>query len=124
MFISASITGRANELLTQTLLGVPLRMSRLHAVSTGAADVATWLMIGWAGAGDRGGGETTRRVFRDEPVEGPVAALGVLQFATAVVAVFVPVGAGSYLLTTVTWTLGQRVAIRRVQRRDKELALP
>ncbi|MDT0179536.1 hypothetical protein Q9S36_04840 [Microbacterium sp. ARD31] len=44
----------------------------------------------------------------------PVGVLGALQFATAVVAVFVPLAAGVYLLTTVTWTLGQRVVLRRV----------
>lgn len=60
-------------------------------------------------------GEITRRAFRVEPVEGmPVGVLGALQFATAVVAVFVPLAAGVYLLTTVTWTLGQRVVLRRV----------
>jgi len=40
--------------------------------------------------------------------------LGLLQFSTAVVAVFVPLAAGLYLLTTVAWTLGQRLILRRV----------
>jgi YidC/Oxa1 family membrane protein insertase len=37
----------------------------------------------------------------------------VLQFATAVVALFVPLAAGLYLFVTVTWTLAQRLVLRR-----------
>ena len=40
--------------------------------------------------------------------------LGALQFVTAVVAVFVPLAAEIYLLRTLTWTLGQRLVLRRV----------
>ena len=40
-------------------------------------------------------------------------ALGLLQFITAVIAVFVPLAAALYLLVTVAWTLGQRVVLRR-----------
>ena len=40
--------------------------------------------------------------------------LGLLQFVTAVVAVFVPLAAAIYLLVTVTWTLGQRLVLRRL----------
>lgn len=39
--------------------------------------------------------------------------LGVLQFVTAVIAIFVPLAAGLYLVVTVAWTLGQRVVLRR-----------
>jgi YidC/Oxa1 family membrane protein insertase len=71
-------------------------------------------------------GEVTRRVFRlqvpspaDAPTASPLAQpaaqrlLGVLQFITAVIAVFVPLAAALYLLVTVAWTLGQRVVLRR-----------
>lgn len=118
VFIHASIAGNANELLSQTLLGVPLGTSLLHAVSTGTADPATWLVIGCLVLAIAAVGEITRRAFRVEPVEGmpgvPVAMLGALQFMTAVVAMFVPLAAGIYLLTTVTWTHGQRLVLRRV----------
>ncbi|GAB2695864.1 YidC/Oxa1 family membrane protein insertase [Microbacterium marinum] len=115
VFLHASIAGHANELLSQTLLGVPLGTSLLHAVSTGTADVVTWLVIGCLVLVIAAVGEITRRAFRIESAEGmPVGVLGALQFATAVVAVFVPLAAGVYLLTTVTWTLGQRVVLRRV----------
>ncbi|HCJ48123.1 MAG TPA: preprotein translocase YidC [Microbacterium sp.] len=115
MFIHPSLAGHANELLSQTLLGVPLGTSLLHAVSTGTADLATWLVIGCLVLTIAAVGEITRRVFRVEPVDGmPVGVLGALQFATAVVAAFVPLAAGIYLLTTVTWTLGQRLILRRI----------
>ena len=39
--------------------------------------------------------------------------IGLLQFITAVVAIFVPLAAALYLLVTVAWTLGQRVVLRR-----------
>jgi YidC/Oxa1 family membrane protein insertase len=42
-----------------------------------------------------------------------VRALGFLQYVTAVIALFVPLAAGVYLATTVIWTLGQRVLLRR-----------
>ncbi|WP_338014699.1 YidC/Oxa1 family membrane protein insertase [Agromyces mariniharenae] len=40
-------------------------------------------------------------------------ALGLLQFITAVIAVFVPLAAALYLFVTVAWTLGQRAVLRR-----------
>jgi len=75
-------------------------------------------------------GEVTRRVFRPQAA-GSAAAdpgasaallgspmalrmLGLLQFVTAVIAVFVPLAAALYLLVTVSWTLVQRVLLRRV----------
>ncbi|MFJ6680108.1 YidC/Oxa1 family membrane protein insertase [Microbacterium sp. NPDC091382] len=117
VFIHASIAGHANELLSQTLLGVPLGTSLLHAVTTGTADLATWLVIGCLVLAIAVVGEITRRAFRVEPVGGvPVGLLGALQFATAVVAVFLPLAAGIHLLTTVTWTLGQRLVLRRLYR--------
>lgn len=70
-----------------------------------------------------GVGEVTRRAFRvtlpvadaDSPIpQIPVGLLGMLQLATAVVAAFVPLAAGLYLLVTVTWTLVQRIVLRRV----------
>ena len=44
----------------------------------------------------------------------PAGLLGALQFMTAVAAVFVPLAAGIYLLTTAAWTLGQRLVLRRI----------
>ena len=39
--------------------------------------------------------------------------MGLLQYATAVVLLFVPLAAALYLTVTVTWTLVQRLVLRR-----------
>ncbi|WP_248172385.1 MULTISPECIES: hypothetical protein [unclassified Microbacterium] len=122
MFIHPNLAGHTNELLSQTPLGVPLGVplgtSLLHAVTTGTAGLATGLVIGCLVLAIAAVGEITRRAFRITPVEGmpgvPVAMLRAMQFITAVVALFVPLAAGIYRLTTVTWTLGQRLVRRRV----------
>lgn len=65
--------------------------------------------------------EVTRRVLRPLPTgspstpggEGMLRLVGVLQFGTAVAAVFVPLAAALYLLVTVAWTLAQRLILRR-----------
>jgi len=44
---------------------------------------------------------------------GLMRALGFLPYLTAVIALFVPLAAGLYLATTVVWTLGQRMLLRR-----------
>ncbi|MGW4929925.1 YidC/Oxa1 family membrane protein insertase [Agromyces sp. NPDC004153] len=66
-----------------------------------------------------GGSDTaSRNASVSEPLAalssaGMQRALGLLQFITAVIAVFVPLAAALYLLVTVAWTLGQRVVLRR-----------
>lgn len=123
VFLQASLAGHANELLAQTLFDVPLGMTLARAAATGSADIATWVVIGCLVVAIAAIGEVTRRLFRPPVVEDPeisgvprppAGLLGVLQFATAIVAIFVPLAAGLYLLTTVTWTLGQRLILRRV----------
>lgn len=65
--------------------------------------------------------QITRRVLHPLPTgspstpggEGMLRLVGVLQFGTAVAAVFVPLAAALYLLVTVSWTLAQRLILRR-----------
>lgn len=90
-------------------------------MSSGAANLATWLVIGGLIVAIALVGELTRRLFRPPAAEPaaaapqiPPALLGMLQFATAVVAAVVPLAAGIYLLVTVAWTLGQRLVLRRI----------
>ena len=115
VFLHATIGGHANPLLAHELLGIPLGSNALHAVAggdPGAIAVFGVLVLLIALVA-----EVTRRVFR--PVaspEGPGSSLarhvGFLQYVTAAVAVFVPLAAGVYLLTTTTWTLAQRRVLR------------
>lgn len=119
LFLHPTIAGHPNALLTETVSGVPLGSSLIGALST--QDAASALVCGVVVAVIALAGEATRRAFRvTTPVGGtgmPAAAvgmLGALQFVTAVAAVFVPLAAGLYLAVTVTWTLGQRLVLRRV----------
>lgn len=123
VFLHPVLAGHPNELLGQTLFGIPLGSSLAGTVATGTADLATWVVIGCLVLAIAAIGELTRRLFRITPPDIsatpgtpriPVGLLGMLQFATAVIAVFVPLAAGLYLLTTVTWTLGQRLVLRRI----------
>lgn len=122
VFLHPMIGGHANELLTQTLFGVPLGTNLVGAVRAGTADPATWVVIGCLALAIALVGELTRRLFRPSLPGSPGASgipgvpaglLGVLQFTTALVALVVPLAAGLYLLTTVAWTLLQRLILRR-----------
>jgi YidC/Oxa1 family membrane protein insertase len=122
LFLHPTIAGHANALLTEQLLGVPLGMSLLAAVTVGTATWATAGVFGAAVGVIVAVAEITRRAYRP-PATGADAALpgasaltgiaGALQFTTAVVAVFVPLAAVLYLTTTVVWTLAQRILLRR-----------
>ncbi len=120
VFLHPAIAGHPNALLDETLLGVPLGTSLSGTIATGALDVPTTLVFGAVVLLIAAVGEITRRLFRmpaPPAVDGapalPMGMIGLLQFATAVVAIFVPLAAGLYLLVTVTWTLGQRLILRR-----------
>ncbi|MFJ6654280.1 YidC/Oxa1 family membrane protein insertase [Microbacterium sp. NPDC091313] len=120
VFLHPTIAGHANTLLTETLWGVPLGTGLWSALLGGALDAATVGVAGGIVVLIAAVGEATRRLLRPTPAAGagampvPAAALGALQFATAAVALFVPLAAGLYLLTTSLWTLGQRLVLRRL----------
>lgn len=106
VFLHPVVAGHPNALLAETLLSVPLGSS----LFVGFSDPATLAVCGTLVVLIAIVGELTRRLIRMP--EAP-AFLGVLQFATAVVAVFVPLAASLYLLMTVVWTLVQRLVLRR-----------
>lgn len=110
LFILPTIAGHPNELLTHTFVGVPLGTSLSGSIATGAVTPDVLLVFGAVIVMIAAVGEVTRRVFRVQSLR----LLGLLQFITAAVAVFVPLAAGLYLLVTVAWTLCQRMLLRRV----------
>jgi YidC/Oxa1 family membrane protein insertase len=139
LFILPTIAGHPNALLTQTLFGVPLGSSLAGSIAGGTLTPASFAVFGTIVLAIALVGELTRRVFRPQLAPAPTGAtgatgaaataaasasplsnpntlrmLGFLQFATAVIAVFVPLAAALYLLVTVAWTLAQRVLLRRV----------
>ena len=123
LFLHTAIAGHPNSLLAEELFGVPLGTSFVGAVAQGALDPATAAVIGTVVALIAVVAEITRRALRpavttgtDAGPLGPVTAqraVGLLQFMTAAVALFVPLAAGLYLLVTVAWTLVQRLVLRR-----------
>lgn len=124
LFLHASIAGHANALLTEQLLGVALGTSLAGAVVSGTVTAATIGVFAGVLAAIAVVAEITRRAFRppvDESTDasplagaGMARLTGVLQFTTAVVAMFVPLAAALYLAVTVVWTLGQRLVLRRI----------
>ncbi|MFB7893989.1 YidC/Oxa1 family membrane protein insertase [Microbacterium sp. NPDC056044] len=124
LFLHTSIAGHANALLAHELLSVPLGTSLVGAVAAGTASAATVGVFAGVLVVIVAVAEITRRAFRPvietamdaSPLAGAGMArvAGVLQFTTAVFAVFVPLAAALYLATTVAWTLVQRLVLRRV----------
>lgn len=137
LFILPTIAGHPNELLDHTLLGVPLGTSLAGELAAGTLTPGTLAVFASVVVAIALVGEATRRVFRPQVPDaaprpaasnaatapdaaallgsaGMQRALGLLQFLTAVIAVFVPLAAALYLLVTVAWTLGQRMLLRRV----------
>ena len=122
LFLHARIAGHANALLTEDLVGVPLGTSVLG--SLGAIDPATFVVFGALVLIVCVVAEITRRAFRPagpttDADASPWASssaqrvVGLLQYATAIVLLFVPLAAALYLTVTVTWTLAQRLILRR-----------
>lgn len=122
VFLRPMIAGHPNELLGETVAGIPLGTSLFGSFVDGSITVSIAVGCGALVVAIALVGELTRRLFRIPPAPGgadtqipaiPGGLLGVLQFATAAVAIFVPLAAGLYLLVTVAWTLAQRLILRR-----------
>lgn len=121
LFLHTMIAGHPNDLLVEELLGVPLGASLSSVIGAGALTWTAGLVFGILIAAIAVVAEISRRVLRPPSGEpsplgsaGAARLVGMLQFATAVIAMFVPLAAGLYLLVTVTWTLVQRIVLRRI----------
>jgi YidC/Oxa1 family membrane protein insertase len=150
LFLSGSIGGRPNELLSRTLFGTPLGshwlsgagpvsgqglvfaglfalLAVIAALTARAARSATALPGPGPSVPVQ---DTTRAVAKDGPPTavksgpaGPAAAAQqarltaavtrILPYTTVVIAAFVPLAAGLYLLTSAAWTLAERAVLRR-----------
>lgn len=128
LFILPRIGGHANDLLTHTFLGVPLDASLAGQIGAGAmtgasAAVFATIMVLIAIVA-----YFSRRLLAPASLSpeaalpqqegapnlaGLMRALSFLPFLTAVFAGFVPLAAALYLLTTVMWTLGERLILQR-----------
>lgn len=102
LFLSPTVAGQPNQLLTHTLFGTPLGTVFISSPTIAAvclfalmAAVATWTAIRMTGP----------------------KYLRILPYASIVFAMFVPLAAGLYLLTTTAWTAAERALLTR--RREK-----
>ena len=132
LFLTPVISGHPNALLSDQLLGVPLGSRWLAGAGPFSAHGAVFLglfallaLVSWAAvrlarrftaaAGSPGAAGAAAR---------PGGAVGgltrVLPYLTIVIAAFVPLAAGLYLLTTTAWTAAERtVLMRRIQARQQ-----
>jgi YidC/Oxa1 family membrane protein insertase len=120
LFLSATVAGRPNSLLTRDLLTTPLGSHWL----TGPGPVSTQgllflglfaLLAGAAFVAARVSTAGLAHAAADQP-DGP-AGLGllsrILPYTTVAIAAFVPLAAGLYLLTTTAWTAAERALLGR-----------
>jgi YidC/Oxa1 family membrane protein insertase len=126
LFLSRTIGGHPNNLLSRDLLGTPLGSHWLSGAGPlsgqGVVFLGLFALLAvvavvagraarQAGAGQPGGSGQPGGAGQPGGVLG---ALGrVLPYSTLVIAAIVPLAAGLYLLTTTTWTVTERVVLRR-----------
>jgi YidC/Oxa1 family membrane protein insertase len=119
LFILASINGHSNALLTERLFGVPLGASLVSGAGWPGAlvFVAVMSMVGVTAWFSR------RIALRNAPAPTDAAppalqnltgTLSWLPFLTVVFAAVVPLAAALYLAVTTTWTLVERIILRRL----------
>ncbi|MBC6459813.1 YidC/Oxa1 family membrane protein insertase [Actinomadura sp. HBU206391] len=114
LFVSASIAGHQNALLTSTLLGAPLGQSVMGTLSvyglfTAPALVCLGLLALIAAVAWR----SSRRAGRSAPAGAMGLLTRTMPYGTVVVALFVPLAAALYLLTTTAWTATERALLHR-----------
>ena len=125
LFRSPTVGGTANTLLTRDLFGVPLGAHWLSgaapfnpASAQGAVFLGVFALLaalGWLSA--RFGRLMTARATGGQPAPAGGGSLGllvkVLPYLTVVIAAFAPLAAGIYLLTSLAWSLAERMLFWR-----------
>jgi YidC/Oxa1 family membrane protein insertase len=130
LFRSPKIGGTANSLLTHDLFGASLGSHWLGGAGAlsaqGAVFAGLFLLlagVGWLSARMAPRPGTPGRPAQASGQAGAPAdqasriSAGLARFipyATVLLAAFLPLAAGLYLLTTTAWTLGERILLRRV----------
>ncbi|RMI40844.1 membrane protein insertase YidC [Actinomadura harenae] len=105
LFRSAMIAGHQNVLLAHTLFSVPLGQNAVAVAGAGLLTPAGLVFAGLLVA--------LAAVAWWSARHAPSAWVRLLSLGTVVVAVFVPLAAGVYLLTSAIWTAVERTALRR-----------
>ncbi|HCG56458.1 MULTISPECIES: YidC/Oxa1 family membrane protein insertase [Brevibacterium] len=132
IFIQTTIGGHANELLNHSLLSIPLNAGFVGLLGGGDLTVATIAVFAVIVVVITVVAALSRHLLTpDMPQTPPVQAsdtdgpampdltgvtrvLSFMPFMTAVIALFVPLAATLYLMTTTAWTLAERLVLNRV----------
>jgi len=122
LFRSPTVGGTANTLLTHDLLGVPLGAHWLSGTGPASAQGAVFLglfvlLAGLCWLSARLGRLMTTQATGTSPAPGAAGSPGLLvralPYLTVVIAAFAPLAAGMYLLTTLAWSLAERMLYSR-----------
>jgi len=125
LFRSPTVGGTANTLLTHDLFGVPLGAHWLSgagplglASAQGVVFVGLFaLLAGLCWLSARLGRLMTAQATGNSPAPGAAGRPGLLvralPYLTVVIAAFAPLAAGIYLLTTLAWSLAERMLYSR-----------
>ncbi|TDB82955.1 YidC/Oxa1 family membrane protein insertase [Actinomadura sp. KC216] len=110
LFVSATIAGHQNLLLAHMLFAAPLGQNWIGVVGGGLFSPPSLVFLGLFALLAAVAVWSSRRVTAEGPM-GTAARL--VPFGTIVVAAFVPLAAGVYLLTSGAWTAVERAVLRR-----------
>ncbi|URN05553.1 membrane protein insertase YidC [Actinomadura madurae] len=110
LFVSATVAGHQNLLLTHTLLAAPLGQNWIGVLGGGLLSPPSLVFLGLFALLACVAVWTSRRVTAEGPM-GVAARL--MPFGTIAVAAFVPLAAGLYLLTSGAWTAVERAVLHR-----------
>jgi YidC/Oxa1 family membrane protein insertase len=122
LFRSPTVGGTVNTLLTHDLLGVPLGAHWLSGSGPASAQGAVFLglfvlLAGLCWLSARLGRLMTAQATGTSPAPGAAGRPGLLvralPYLTVVIAAFAPLAAGIYLLTTLAWSLAERMLYSR-----------
>jgi YidC/Oxa1 family membrane protein insertase len=131
LFLSRTVAGRPNALLTRNLLGAPLGSHWLTGATLLSVHGLVFLGLFALLAGAC---FAVARISQSMNRSGPVPATAepgtrlaallsrALPYSTLIIAAFVPLAAGLYLLTTTSWTAVERAAWHRRASRRGQLA--
>jgi YidC/Oxa1 family membrane protein insertase len=130
LFLSKTVAGRPNALLTRNLLGAPLGSHWLTGAGPlsvhGLVFLGLFALLVLACFAIARLGKAVSPAAVPAPGEpgsgaGLAGLLGrVLPYLTVIIAAFVPLAAGLYLLTSTTWTAAERALGRRLARRPDQ----
>jgi YidC/Oxa1 family membrane protein insertase len=121
LFRSPTVGGTTNTLLTRDLLGVPLGAHWLSGAGPGSAQGAVFLgvfalLAGLCWLSARLAQRMTAAAASARPAPAgagrPGLLLRALPYLTVVIAAFAPLAAGIYLLTSLAWSLAERMLWR------------